>query len=367
MSNMKTLLAFAAALLAASACSDTPTQPRGDNDTLSTLSPADGSFSRSDRVEICHRNEDGSFELITVAGNAVGAHLAHGDSYPFNGSCGEPSDPPQPEEGTETGGDTAAANETSVGDESGSDPETPSSSGGSTNFTVHKFSAFNQVEDGGFDLTGSNNFSVSYDASSPGSPGNVLQVRFPKGLETGTGPGTLYHSDYLLERNAYFSFYFKVGSDADLTEDSRTNKVAFLNAYRSTGTYAMFFLTVTDNGEGSNRFYLRLNGQGLEQSPNAVNWVPNQNAFGWFPGSQWVKVEGRIDLNTPGVADGRVRLWVNGKLTTDYSGIKMVTPGHTSSGTFSNIKVQPTWGSDGDTIEREYYFWYDDLTFGKAN
>jgi hypothetical protein len=141
MPSMKTLLAFAAALLAASACSDTPTQPRADNDTFSTLSPADGSFSQSGRKDISHRNEDGSFELITVAGNAVGAHLAHGDSYPVNGSCGAPSDPAQTEEETETGGDTAAPAE------SGSESQTPSSSGSGTAALVEDFGTYGGTTD----------------------------------------------------------------------------------------------------------------------------------------------------------------------------------------------------------------------------
>lgn len=39
---------------------------------------------KADKVEICHLNEDGNMKTININGNALDAHLAHGDS---EGAC----------------------------------------------------------------------------------------------------------------------------------------------------------------------------------------------------------------------------------------------------------------------------------------
>lgn len=46
-------------------------------------------YKKGDKVALCHTNGNGTYVSITVAPQAVAAHLAHGDSYPnADGSCG---------------------------------------------------------------------------------------------------------------------------------------------------------------------------------------------------------------------------------------------------------------------------------------
>ena len=41
-------------------------------------------------VDVCHRNDTGGYQLITVAAQAVSAHRAHGDALPGEAVPGNP-------------------------------------------------------------------------------------------------------------------------------------------------------------------------------------------------------------------------------------------------------------------------------------
>ena len=56
---------------------------------LGWLSPGPGTAAVQP-VDVCHREGNGSFHLITVASQAVPAHRAHGDAHPRRGSTRQP-------------------------------------------------------------------------------------------------------------------------------------------------------------------------------------------------------------------------------------------------------------------------------------
>ena len=56
---------------------------------LGGLSPARGTAAES-KVNVCHREGNGSFHLITVASSAVPAHRQHGDALPGQPVPGKP-------------------------------------------------------------------------------------------------------------------------------------------------------------------------------------------------------------------------------------------------------------------------------------
>ena len=75
------------ALASLAACGDAmPT----DTD-YEALAPADALLAKGNapaRVDICHLDDEGEYQLITVAQPAVDAHRAHGDIDPTGGECG---------------------------------------------------------------------------------------------------------------------------------------------------------------------------------------------------------------------------------------------------------------------------------------
>ena len=48
---------------------------------------------KAPKVDVCHTTGDGSFQLLNVNGNALSAHLAHGDGIPGDGEFDENCDP----------------------------------------------------------------------------------------------------------------------------------------------------------------------------------------------------------------------------------------------------------------------------------
>lgn len=58
------------------------------------VSPAGGdtTSAKAEKVEICHRTDVGAFDLLKVSGNALAAHLAHGDSAPGGAVPGSTTD-----------------------------------------------------------------------------------------------------------------------------------------------------------------------------------------------------------------------------------------------------------------------------------
>lgn len=72
-------LTLSALAVAVSACADGPTSPTARS---SDLAPDAAVFARASMINVCHRTGSGSYDLLTINGNALAAHLAHGDAAP---------------------------------------------------------------------------------------------------------------------------------------------------------------------------------------------------------------------------------------------------------------------------------------------
>lgn len=78
------LPALAMAALFSAACSGMPVNPTGPAPASATGNTSQGTGapqSSASKVDVCHRSGRG-FHLINVSGNALQAHLAHGDGQP---------------------------------------------------------------------------------------------------------------------------------------------------------------------------------------------------------------------------------------------------------------------------------------------
>ena len=81
-------VAVSAALII-SACQQSPMAPASVGN--GTGVPGQGLAVKAAKVDVCHREGNGSFHLINVSGNALPAHLAHGDGQPGGGVPGDPN------------------------------------------------------------------------------------------------------------------------------------------------------------------------------------------------------------------------------------------------------------------------------------
>lgn len=73
------VLALALVGSALAACADGPLPTSADP---APLRAGGALFARASQVSVCHRTGSGSYTLLTINGNALAAHLAHGDAAP---------------------------------------------------------------------------------------------------------------------------------------------------------------------------------------------------------------------------------------------------------------------------------------------
>lgn len=80
-------LAVSSVVVGVTACADAPMSPTSDS---FRISPGEASFARASQVSVCHRTGSGTYELLTINGNALAAHEAHGDAAPGAAVPGAP-------------------------------------------------------------------------------------------------------------------------------------------------------------------------------------------------------------------------------------------------------------------------------------
>jgi hypothetical protein len=84
---------------------------------------------------------------------------------------------------------------------------------------------------------------------------------------------------------------------------------------------------------------------------NVGTW--NQNAHL----NEWHWYEEHIRVNTPGIADGIMQVWIDGVLYIDYSNVPIRDVGDTAG--FGSIQHTGEWGGGGGTITQTGYWWID--------
>jgi hypothetical protein len=84
---------------------------------------------------------------------------------------------------------------------------------------------------------------------------------------------------------------------------------------------------------------------------NIATWGQNSHL------TEWHWYEERIKVNTPGVADGIVQIWIDDVIYADYSNIPFRDVGDTRG--FGAIQHTGEWGGGGGTIPTTGYWWID--------
>ena len=88
------LAGIAALILTACGTRISPTSPSASSATVTTAITAtatsETSSTQTSGVDVCHRRGNGSYNLISINGNALAAHLSHGDAQPGDAVPGAP-------------------------------------------------------------------------------------------------------------------------------------------------------------------------------------------------------------------------------------------------------------------------------------
>jgi polysaccharide lyase-like protein len=191
---------------------------------------------------------------------------------------------------------------------------------------------------------------IVQDATAPQSPTNVGSMNFNAGMAGGNSPASLErqvpHTTTL-----YVSTWVKFSTNWQ-SHSSGVNKI--LHLWINGGNK----LVITAAGYvADGPLTARVSLQGIAGGGNAEGGVTGlYETNAQFVRGQWTKIEVIAVANTSG-ANGSVKLFINGALVVNVSGIAYVA----GSGTWDLAMWSPTWGGTGDTVKATQHMYMDHI------
>ncbi len=201
----------------------------------------------------------------------------------------------------------------------------------------------------------------------PTSPNSIGEAVYPAGFSSsGIAPGIIWTNDFTGNTwsGIYLSFTVQLSSNW-VSHSSGVNKVVIANI----DGHPMF---VASAQSGS---YWQVRLQDLEADPagSARNLDANLASAPVTKGL-WQRVDVQVVANTPGQANGVVRMWLtsynsSGQVVSgptkvsEYSNVGWVASGHSTA--WNKASWNPIWGgSGGSNVPVQQYMWMDQLVVG---
>jgi hypothetical protein len=204
-----------------------------------------------------------------------------------------------------------------------------------------------------------NTLTIFSDPTAPISPSNVAQIMYPSGA-AGGGSFTVAQRKWsvnLRYNQLYIRYYLKVSSNFE-GHSTTTNKI--------------FHYWITGNSgsdpDGGNRVFDRIVGSGsdsildfqigLQGVPDTRSQLTGSIGTCTFNRDQWYQIENLFIANSPGVANGIVRTWINGVKVIDYNNVEILS-GSDIAPAWVEAQWSPTWGGGGGHLTKTCYMWMD--------
>jgi uncharacterized protein YjdB len=192
------------------------------------------------------------------------------------------------------------------------------------------------------------------DATAP-YDGTVWQLTYPVGKPTNPADSfSPVHAWMPLKsrpKTIYVSLWLKLSSDW-LQHPGRETKLveAFI------ANEARMVLSLTGSGSGPITPVVRVNGG---PDPHAGGYLQQNVRPGIFSRGEWHRYEAVLTANTPGVADGGARWWLDGVELGNYSNVMWTAAGESSN--WSQLDFNPIWGGRNGQLTQTQYMWVDHL------
>lgn len=222
---------------------------------------------------------------------------------------------------------------------------------------------FSQLDEGwGFEFDGSPETIVS-DSDAPHSPSGVIQFNYFEGQ---SGGGPLGNRGALFFPRSFDIVYIYLSWKIDPIwqgHKSLVNKQFFLavtNPESGAGHQMIFDAHSLDLG----RMRLRITGQRFccdDPSPFFVGNVGSDD----LTRGQWHEIEFVFTANTPGAADGRLEVWIDGVKSHDHNDFGPLTSAEGPG--FNKILWSSIWGGTGDTVESDMWIRVDHMYVSGKN
>ncbi len=177
------------------------------------------------------------------------------------------------------------------------------------------------------------------DGSDPVSPGTTLEHFYHEGLRDGTQPGV---NGFGLPHNTteiYAGAYWK----ADPDWIHHPNQVK------------LFHLYFPEDGPNA---YVSWQGAGFgHPDPNRLAWylsgwggyLPSNLSVPAITVGKWTLIEMHAKINDPGTSNGFIRLWVDGVVSSEATGLTF------PSASFVEFNISGTWGGGGPSVPEDQW------------
>jgi len=194
--------------------------------------------------------------------------------------------------------------------------------------------------------------SIVRDETSPGADPNVLRIGYPTSLPAGGHSPSrfLAGNDFGGKRRLYTSVYYYLSPN--WTNNGNAATKFFFTRAGTDGVQNHYVSGPTWDPPYTSGIYL--------QSPDG-----NRNIeYRTLPVGRWVRMEVYLEMNTPGVANGRAKLWLDGELKIDESDVEWVAripEGRTLRDvSWDHLLFDPTYGGGRSSPPEYMYFQIDD-------
>lgn len=183
------------------------------------------------------------------------------------------------------------------------------------------------------------------DPSSPSPGDNVGRVIYPAGDPGGDATISMASSE--AHTGPITEIYYCIGLKMDPNFQSHqtgVNKISFMTISGFGGGGDPYFNNITYQPPTPPRFRAVLQGPLARLIGENVQVVD-------FNLGVWHIVEYQAVMNSPGVADGIYRQWVDGTLTAEFLNVEYSNTVYD----FNFPKLENTWGGGGDVVIDEFY------------
>lgn len=185
-------------------------------------------------------------------------------------------------------------------------------------------------------------------ASAPGR--GIARAYYRVGFPAGSGPVRVNWDLGRGYRQLYLSFFVRLSENWQ-GHRSGVNKIFHLWI----NDRNMVYLSAQGAGAGPYAPQVRL--QGIAEERPSRNLSPRGGLR--IRRGQWYQWEVLLTANTPGVPNGRVQWWIDGKLAGSADGINFVKPGGRAE--WGTVSWNPTWGGMGGQIGAVQWMDMDDI------
>ncbi len=211
---------------------------------------------------------------------------------------------------------------------------------------------------------GKANLTFVEDPTAAASPPTVVRTRFPSGLKAGSGPVSFWGWDRARGRQGqkralYLAMWIMIEGE-DYFQNNNGTKMGFFGYGRDSEHSAANEGIIILNGGGKDHFTAGAFGlhffQGGHIRPVRV-LSQNKDERKLMTCGVWHQWEMVLELNDLGVANGTLRMWVDGTEIMNYGNVVYVTRENQNG--FYGWKWNPTWGGGKGPRTREDFMRID--------